>query len=140
MTTTDQRTVRDVEQRPAADEFIHYDHIGHGSTPAAWTLSLVIVLGSLVAGIGVIIPSLTVALIGAALMPVGIILGIVMKKMGLGVEMDSKAVLRRLHRLTRRCPQFSIPSSKGSVRTSRLGWRRPPCARSLRGRLRPPRP
>lgn len=95
MTTTDQRTVRDVEQRPAADEFIHYDHIGHGSTPAAWTLSLVIVLGSLVAGIGVIIPSLTVALIGAALMPVGIILGIVMKKMGLGVEMDSKAVLRR---------------------------------------------
>lgn len=95
MTTTDQRTVRDVEQQPADDEYIHYDHIGHGSTPAAWTLSLTIVLGSVVAGIGVIIPNLTVAIIGAALVPVGIILGIVLKKMGLGVEMDSKAVLKR---------------------------------------------
>ena len=54
MTTTDQRTVRDVEQQSVDDEFIHHDHIGHGSTPAAWTLSLTIVLGSVIAGIGVI--------------------------------------------------------------------------------------
>ncbi len=54
MTTTDQRHVRNVEQQPAAadqaeDAYIHYDHIGHGSTPAAWTLSLTIVLGSVIA-------------------------------------------------------------------------------------------
>ncbi|WP_191089674.1 hypothetical protein [Nesterenkonia ebinurensis] len=35
-TAQSQTAVRDVEQQPAsADEFIHYDHIGHGSTPAA---------------------------------------------------------------------------------------------------------
>lgn len=94
MTTTDQRTVRDVEQQSVDDEFIHHDHIGHGSTPAAWTLSLTIVLGSVIAGVGFIIPDWIVAGVGFALMPVGIILGIVMKKMGLGVEMDSKAVLK----------------------------------------------
>lgn len=100
MTTTDQRHVRDVEQQPAAadqaeDAYIHYDHIGHGSTPAAWTLSLTIVLGSVIAGVGFIIPNWTVAAVGGALVPVGIILGIVLKKMGYGVEMDSKDVLQR---------------------------------------------
>lgn len=95
MTTTDQRTVRDVEQQSVDDEFIHYDHIGHGSTPAAWTLSLTIVLGSVIAGVGFIIPDWIVAGVGFALMPVGIILGIVLKKMGYGVEMDSKDVLQQ---------------------------------------------
>ncbi len=95
MTTTHQRPVRDVEQQPADDEFIHYDHIGHGSTPAAWALSLTIILGSVIAGVGFIIPNWTVVIIGSALVPVGIILGIVLKKMGYGVEMDSEAVLQR---------------------------------------------
>lgn len=95
MTTTDQRTVRDVEQQSVDDEFIHHDHIGHGSTPAAWTLSLTIVLGSVIAGVGFIIPDWIVAGVGFALMPVGIILGIVLKKMGYGVEMDSKGVLQQ---------------------------------------------
>ncbi|NLS10213.1 hypothetical protein HGQ17_09435 [Nesterenkonia sp. MY13] len=91
--------VRDVEQQPKTDdEYIHYDHIGHGSTPAAWALSGTVVAGSTIAGVGAIglywsDAWWTAIWIGAALMPVAIILGIVLKKAGYGVEMDSKAVL-----------------------------------------------
>lgn len=96
MTTTDNRPVRDVEQQHSTDdEFLHYDHIGHGSTPAAWALSITIIIGSVIAGIGMVIPNWTVVIIGSALIPVGVILGIVLKKMGYGVELDSKAVLQR---------------------------------------------
>lgn len=90
--------VRDVEQQPAAgqaDEFIHYDHIGHGSTPAAWTLSITIIIASIVAAIGFVIPEWTLVWVGAALVPLAIILGVVLKRMGYGVEMDSAAVLKR---------------------------------------------
>lgn len=96
-----QAPVRDVEQEPgSADEFIHYDHIGHGSTPAAWALCGIIILGSVIAGVGFIGLSFsdawwTAIIIGAALVPVAIVAGVVLKKMGFGVEMDSKAVLRR---------------------------------------------
>lgn len=93
---TSQTKVRDVEQQPSAsDEFIHYDHIGHGSTPAAWALSLTIIVAAIVAGIGFVTEIWLFAWIGAGLVPVAVILGVVLKKMGYGVEMDSKAVLQR---------------------------------------------
>lgn len=100
-TAQGQTPVRDVEQEPTAnDEFIHHDHIGHGSTPAAWALSLTIVLGSAIAGVGLIGLSWSDAwwiaiIIGAALIPVALVLGMVLKKAGYGVEMDSEAVLRQ---------------------------------------------
>lgn len=96
-----QTAVRDVEQQPgAADEYIHYDHIGHGSTPAAWTLSSIVMIASVIAGVGSIglhwsdawWPVIWVA---AALLPVAVILGIVLKKAGYGVELDSDAVLKQ---------------------------------------------
>lgn len=100
-TSQSQTAVRDVEQEPAsADEFIHYDHIGHGSTPAAWALSLTIVAGAVIAGVGFIglywsDAWWTAIWVGAALVPVALILGIVLKKAGYGVEMDSNAVLKK---------------------------------------------
>ena len=99
MTTTPQ-TVRDVEQQSAPgqgpdDEFIHHDHIGHGSTPAAWALSLTIIVGSVIAGIGFVTEWWILAWIGAACVPLAIILGVVLKRAGYGVEMDSRAVLQR---------------------------------------------
>lgn len=99
-TAKDQMPVRDVEQEPTPnDAFIHHDHIGHGSTPAAWTLSLTLVLGSLIAGVGFIGLSWSDAwwiaiAVGAALVPVALILGLVLKRAGYGVEMDTQAVLR----------------------------------------------
>lgn len=93
--------VRDVEQQPtSADEFIHYDHIGHGSTPAAWALSITIIIGSVIAGVGFIGLAYSNAWwiaiwIGAAFVPAAIAIGVVMKRMGYGVEMDSNDVLKR---------------------------------------------
>lgn len=99
-TAQGQTPVRDVEQEPTAhDAFIHYDHIGHGSTPAAWALAGTVVIGSVIAGVGFIGLYWSAAwwiaiAIGAALIPVALILGLVLKKAGYGVEMDSEAVLR----------------------------------------------
>ena len=100
-TTATATPVRDVEQNPeSADQFIHHDHIGHGSTPAAWALCGILILGALVAAVGFVGLAWSNAWavliwIGAALVPVGVVVGIVMKRMGYGVEMDSDAVLRR---------------------------------------------
>lgn len=93
--------VRDAE-RPmqSADEFIHHDDIGHGSTPAAWALSGIVILGSFLAAVGFIGLAWTSAWailiwIGAALIPVAVVVGVAMKRMGYGVEMDADAVVRR---------------------------------------------
>lgn len=98
---TSQTAVRDVEQEPqSADEFIHYDHIGHGATPAAWTVSGTIMVASLIAGVGFIGLHWTdawwpVIWVGAGLVPVALILGVVLKRAGYGVELDSNSVLKR---------------------------------------------
>ncbi|GAB3843269.1 HGxxPAAW family protein [Nesterenkonia populi] len=93
---TSSTQVRDVEQQPEADdEFIHHDHIGHGSTPAAWTLCLGVILGSLLIGVGMIIANEILIYVGIAILPLAIIGGVVLKKMGYGVEMDAEAVLRK---------------------------------------------
>lgn len=88
--------VRDVEQEPSSgDEFIHHDHIGHGATPAAWALNITVILGALCIGVGLIAEWWILVWIGVALFPVALVIGVVMKRMGYGVEMDSNAVLRR---------------------------------------------
>ena len=58
----------------------------HGNTPAAWTGVMIILLGFTVGGIGMIIGSELMFWIGVALAPVGVIVGKIMQKMGLGVE------------------------------------------------------
>lgn len=58
----------------------------HGNTPAAWTGVMVILLGFTVGGIGLVIDSMPLFWIGVALAPVGIIIGKIMQKMGLGAE------------------------------------------------------
>lgn len=96
-----QAEVRDVAQESgSADAYIHYDHIGHGSTPAAWAVSFTLMIASLIAGVGFIglhwsdawWPAIWV---GAALTPVAVILGLVLKRAGYGVEMDSDSVLKQ---------------------------------------------
>ena len=58
----------------------------HGNTPAAWTGVMVILRGFTVGGIGLVIDSMPLFWIGVALAPVGIIIGKIMQKMGLGAE------------------------------------------------------
>jgi hypothetical protein len=57
----------------------------HGSTPAAWTAVAIIIVGVLVGAVGLMWgPNWLVFWIGAALVPVGAIVGKVMQVMGLG--------------------------------------------------------
>lgn len=58
---------------------------GHGSTPAAWTTVIIVLLGFLVGAVGMVVgPNWTVVWVGAALIPVALIVGRVMNAMGLG--------------------------------------------------------
>ena len=58
----------------------------HGNTPAAWTAVLIILVGFVVGGVGLVVDSWTMFWIGVALGPIGLIVGKVMQKMGLGAE------------------------------------------------------
>lgn len=61
-------------------------HAHHGNTPAAWTAVIVILAGFVVGGIGLIVQSPVVFWIGVGLAPVALIIGGVMRKMGLGAD------------------------------------------------------
>lgn len=58
----------------------------HGNTPAAWTGVMIILLGFTVGGIGLVVDSMMLFWVGVALAPIGVIVGKVMQKMGLGAE------------------------------------------------------
>ena len=58
----------------------------HGSTPAAWTGVGIVLLGFVIAGLGLVIENMLVFWIGVACAPVGAIVGYAMGKMGLGAE------------------------------------------------------
>ena len=56
----------------------------HGNTPAAWTGVFIVLVGFVVAGLGLVFGSWLWFWIGAAFAPLGMIVGYVMSKMGLG--------------------------------------------------------
>ena len=58
----------------------------HGNTPAAWTGVSIVLVGFVVAGIGLVLDSWVVFWIGVALAPVGAVVGLVMARMGYGAE------------------------------------------------------
>jgi hypothetical protein len=58
---------------------------GHGSTPAAWTAVVIVIIGFLTGAVGMILgPNWLIFGIGAALVPVGAIVGRLLSAMGLG--------------------------------------------------------
>lgn len=56
----------------------------HGNTPAAWTAVSVGLLAFLVGGIGLMAGNAMVFWLGIALLPVALLVGFVMSRMGLG--------------------------------------------------------
>ena len=58
----------------------------HGNTPAAWTAVTVALAGFVVAGIGLMMGSMTVFWIGVAFGPLAVIIGVVLAKMGYGAD------------------------------------------------------
>ncbi|HEY8753021.1 MAG TPA: HGxxPAAW family protein [Arthrobacter sp.] len=64
----------------------HSQDLGHGNSPAAWTCVIVMLVGALIASIAFVIANTPIFIAGAAVMVVGLILGLVMRKAGYGVE------------------------------------------------------
>jgi hypothetical protein len=58
----------------------------HGNTPAAWTAVFIILVGFVLGGVGLLLSSWTMFWVGVACLPVALIVGKVMQKMGLGAE------------------------------------------------------
>ncbi|HET7388018.1 MAG TPA: HGxxPAAW family protein [Nocardioidaceae bacterium] len=56
----------------------------HGNTPAAWTGVIIVLIGFFVAGVGLVLFNWPVFWVGVACAPVGIIVGKIMQKMGMG--------------------------------------------------------
>ena len=56
----------------------------HGSTPAAWTLVVLVTLGFIVSTVGLVIGQWTVFWAGVVIVAVGAIVGGVMRAAGLG--------------------------------------------------------
>lgn len=61
----------------------------HGSTPAAWTAVIIIMLAFAVGTLAVVLGNWTMFWIGVAMVPIGAIVGKVMQKMGLGAQPSS---------------------------------------------------
>jgi hypothetical protein len=58
----------------------------HGSTPAAWTVVVIITIAFAVGTLAMILGNWTMFWVGVALVPVGAIVGKIMQKMGLGAQ------------------------------------------------------
>ena len=58
----------------------------HGNTPAAWTGVVLILLAFAVGGLGLVLGSWLTFWVGVALCPIGMIVGKVMQKMGMGAD------------------------------------------------------
>jgi hypothetical protein len=58
----------------------------HGNTPAAWTGVGIVLVGFVVAGLGLVLMSWPLFWVGVALGPVGGIVGLMMARMGYGAE------------------------------------------------------
>lgn len=56
----------------------------HGKTPAAWATTIIVIIGSVIAGLAVAVASIPWAIAGFAIVGVGCIVGLVMKSAGLG--------------------------------------------------------
>ena len=58
----------------------------HGNTPAAWTGVTIILLGFAVGGLGLVVDNWVMFWIGVALVPLAVIVGKIMQRMGMGAE------------------------------------------------------
>ena len=58
----------------------------HGNTPAAWTGVTIILVGFAVGGLGLVLDNWLMFWVGVALVPVAVIIGKIMQRMGLGAE------------------------------------------------------
>lgn len=56
----------------------------HGKTPAAWATTIIVIIGSTVAGLAIALANIPWAVAGFAIVALGGVVGLVMKSAGLG--------------------------------------------------------
>lgn len=56
----------------------------HGNTPAAWTAVVIGLLAFVVGGVGLMAMNMTVFWVGLAMLPLALVVGVVMSRMGYG--------------------------------------------------------
>ncbi|MEE1620157.1 DUF6704 family protein [Zafaria sp. Z1313] len=72
-------------QTPEGVDPMHAEPVGHGNSVAAWATVGVMMVGSVIACLGFALTLIPVLAVGVALIPVGLVLGGVLKKAGYGV-------------------------------------------------------
>jgi hypothetical protein len=63
-------------------------HDNHGQTPAAWTASIIIMIGFLIGSIAVVFLDWVLLGVGVAVVVLGAVAGKVMQMMGMGKQAD----------------------------------------------------
>lgn len=56
----------------------------HGKTPAAWATTIIVILGSIIAGVAIALANIPWAIAGFVIVALGGVVGLVMKSAGLG--------------------------------------------------------
>ena len=56
----------------------------HGKTPAAWATTIIVILGSTIAGVAIAVANIPWAIAGFVVVALGGVVGLVMKSAGLG--------------------------------------------------------
>ncbi len=56
----------------------------HGKTPAAWATTIIVIIGSTVAGLAIAVANIPWAVAGFVIVALGGVVGLVMKSAGLG--------------------------------------------------------
>ncbi|MDI3330961.1 MAG: HGxxPAAW family protein [Micrococcus sp.] len=69
----------------------HAEPLGHGNSPAAWTLVLLVLLGAVLVSIGMLGDLLFFTIAGIVAAVAGVIAGFVMGKAGMGTKGHAKA-------------------------------------------------
>ncbi len=78
-------TSESAEARAAAEAERHAEPVGHGNSPAAWTLVAVVLFGSAISCIAFAAASALWFWLGVVVMGIGLLIGFIMRKVGYGV-------------------------------------------------------
>lgn len=78
-------TTESAEARAAAEAERHAEPVGHGNSPAAWTLVAIVLVGSLISCIAFALANALWFWIGCVVMGIGLVAGWIMRKAGYGV-------------------------------------------------------
>lgn len=62
------------------------EELGHGNSPAAWTAVIVMVIGLSIGTLFLFLENITMVWVGAGVLALGMLLGLVMKAVGYGVN------------------------------------------------------